>query len=117
MPLWWKFPNQGIAASVARWGLASAGVGTLAWCFTSPPPLHGAGDVASDGHRHAFDEKGNESSAELSRWMRSASQEGSSGSVLTAALEQVGPWARNQTQADNEKPAQVPSSSSSSSSR
>lgn len=115
MPLQWKSPNQGLAANLTRWGLASCGAATLVYSFSTPS------DATTVVAHH--DREGNKINAtlddanvtqgegrrgELSRWMERTSQEGS-GSVLTAALEQVGPWARNQTPADNQAHAKVPS--------
>ena len=109
MTLWWKFPNQSGLASAARWGLASLGVAVLGWSFVAP-------DNVSEGNETITTDdalSGAGQGAELSQWMKKTSEEGSTGIVLTAALEQVGPWARNQTSADNDVPAQVPSSKAS----
>lgn len=111
MPLWWKFPNQGTAASVARWGLALGGAATLAWAFTTPD----SGDATAavkEGNANIIASPSSSPEgqrAEVSRWMQRTGG-ATAGSVLQAALTQVGPWATNQTAADNDVPAKVPSS-------
>lgn len=114
MSIRWKSPNQGLAASLARWALASCGAATVVFAFSTPSDAttevarHDAeGNKLNAASDDANGTQGEGRSGELSRWMKRTSQEGS-GSVLTAALEHVGPWARNQTPADNQAPAKVP---------
>ena len=85
------------------------GVAVLGWSFTAPD---GSGVVREEGNESILttDDGAAGQRAQLSRWMKQTSEGGGTGNVLTAALEQVGPWAVNQTSADNDVPAQVPSS-------
>lgn len=110
MPIWWKFPNQGLAANAARLTLASSCVATLAWSFAGPvtPTPATQGDEAQRRARAVApgQSPAGGQSADVSRWMQEISQEGS---VLHTALDHVGPWAHNQTAADNDTPAEVPS--------
>lgn len=102
MKAWWQFPNTSRVADVARWTLASCGVATIAWAFVegdSSTPLRSGPLPGPTASRE-----------EVSQWMRIASTEGTAGGTLSAALGQVGPWAREQTAADNDVPARVPRS-------
>jgi|AntAceMinimDraft_1070359.scaffolds.fasta_scaffold19975_2 hypothetical protein len=108
--LWWKFPNQGFVPEVFRWSLAIGGVVTIGWAFTSPGAHSGvaAGPSLDQEQEPTVAQVPPEQRADLSRWMQRTAEE-SPGSVLEAALGHVGPWARNQTSADNDVPAKVPS--------
>ena len=99
--------------NIGRALFLATNVSVMAWAFTPSAAVKATpkdvdeitgGNIDNAGVAGSVDPS---SQAELARWMQRTSQEGI-GATLEAALSQVGPWAGNQTAADNEVRAAVP---------
>jgi hypothetical protein len=120
MSRWYTLNSQtgiysGPLIDALRLGLAGVGLSTVAWAFTtpSPPPSEpSSSDLPSDARSTASAAREPNARA-VSTWMRRASEEGKDGTSVATALENVGPWAKDQRAGDNAVPARAPSSSSS----
>jgi len=96
------------AGNIGRAVFLTTSVATVAWAFTAPPTT---ARVDPEVTLENIENKAPASQADIAAWMQRTAKEGGVGAsaTLEAALGQVGPWAGNQTAADNEVRAAVPS--------
>ena len=114
MSRWYTLNSQtgiysGPLIDALRLGLAGVGLSTVAWAFTTPsaPPLHASSSSSSDHPSEPSSTPSGDARA-VSSWMRRASEEGKDGTSVATALENVGPWAKDQRAGDNAVPARAP---------
>ena len=113
MSRWYTLNSQtgiysGPLIDALRLGLAGVGLSTVAWAFTTPsapPPVVASSSSSSD---HPSEPSSTSDARAVSSWMRRASEEGKDGTSVATALENVGPWAKDQRAGDNAVPARAP---------